>query len=528
MTRRRFNEESWFNWEQPAVPLLLDLTFEACADEFRRIFGFPFFTSVLFYRIEDQATKTTTASWLLRYDEGVGVGRLLVDRLMLPSFAAEFEARWEHACSELLEIAREMHGEPGDELERVAIFSKAFLNYYALGSITEPVQWYCEEEIRRWFQSPAGADLSAKLDLKVDEAAAALYTMSGEPYAFAIERSLLKLAIEASSTGPDDTAFVEHANRYHWKTNNYARVHAVTAPSVRTEVETLARSDPGNRLAKLEERRREALEQRANVLAEVPQRIRRLSMLADEFGSGLADARKAIMNESLSGLAASVSRLADRWGVAMSDLSMIGPMELKDFAENQSSLSAVAAARRVAYLQTLAPSPLDDAEMAAALSTQTDHAFAAPRQEAVSTAEGDDAIELLEELDVHMALFEVDDAPTEVRGEPVIISGLDAVSISGRARVIIDPVSQFDEFRDGEILLASSTTPDYVPLMRRAAAIVTNMGGMLQHAAHFAREERKPCVVGTGFATSAFATGEHLTVDLLTGSVTVSHEEKIG
>jgi len=525
MARRRFNEESWFNWEQPAAPLFLDLTFEACADEFRRIFGFPFFTSVLFYRDEGEATKTTVASWLLRYEEGVAVGRLLVDRLMLPSFAAEFEVRWERACSELLDLARLMRSKPGDELKRVASFSAAFLRYYALGSITEPVQWYCEEEIRRWFRSPAGADLSAKLGVEVDEAAAALYTMSGEPYAFTIERSLLKLAIDASGPGVEDAAFAAHADRYHWKTNNYARVHDVTAANVRVEVEGLARSGPSDRLTKLEEQRREALERRARVLGQVPQRIRRLSMLADEFGSGLADARKAVMNESLSGLAASVARLADLWEVPMSDVSMIGPNELKDFAEDRASLGAVATARRLAYVQTLAPSPLDDAEMAAALSSPEDSAFIVPRQEAVGTVEGEDAIELLEELDVHMALFEADDAPTGVRGEPVIVAGLDLPSISGRARVIVDPVSQLDEFRDGEILLASSTTPDYVPLMRRAAAIVTNMGGMLQHAAHFAREERKPCIVGTGFATSAFATGDHLTIDLITGRVAHSQEE---
>lgn len=525
MARRRFNEEIWFNWEQPAAPMFLDLTFEACADEFRRIFGFPFFTSVLYYRDEGEATKSTAASWLLRYDEGVAVGRLLVDRLLLPSFAAEFEVNWARTCSELLDLARIMRTEPGDELTRVATFREAFLRYYALGSITEPVQWYCEQEIRRWFQSPAGVDLSAKLGLGADEAAAALYTMSGEPYAFAIERSLLKLAIDALDQGVDDDALAAHANRYHWKTNNYARVHNVTAASVRVDVEALATSRPGDRLAKLEGQRREVLELRARVLGEVPQRIRRLSMLADEFGSGLADARKAVMNESLSGLAGSISRLAERWAITMSDLMMIGPGELADFADDRTSLGAVAARRRLAYVQMLAPSPLDDAEMAAALSTRTESSFIVPRQEAVSTAEGEDAIELLEELDVHMALFETDNAAAVVRGEPVVISGLDGALISGRARVIVDPVSQLGEFRDGEILLASSTTPDYVPLMRRAAAIVTNMGGMLQHAAHFAREERKPCVVGTGFATSAFATGDHLTIDLTTGRVALSREE---
>jgi phosphohistidine swiveling domain-containing protein len=522
MTRRRFNEESWFNWEQPAVPLLLDLTFEACADEFRRIFGFPFFTSVLYYRDGDEQQSTTVASWLLRYDEGVAVGRLLADRLMLASLAAEFEARWRDACAELLDVARLMRNEPGDELGRIERFTAAFVHYYALGSITEPVQWYCEDEIKHWFRTPAGAGLAASLALEADEAAAALFTMSGEPYAFTIERSLLELAIEPPT---DDSAYAEHAGRYHWKANNYARVHNVTAASVRAEVEAIARNHPSDRIERLEEQRRESLEQRARVLAAVPHRIHRLSMLADEFGSGLADARKAVMNESLSGLAASASRLSELWGVQAADLSMVGPRELAEYAEDPEALNTAAQARRLAYVQTLAPSPLDDGEMAAALTDLGEAPFVVPRQEAIGAAEGHAALELLDELDFHMGFFEADGAPRGVRGEPVVISGLDAPSISGRARVVVDPIRQLDEFVDGEILLASSTTPDFVPLMRRAAAIVTNMGGMLQHAAHFAREERKPCIVGTGFATSAFATGDHILINLITGEVALTYEE---
>lgn len=522
MTRKRFNEESWFNWEQPAVPLLLDLTFEACSDEFRRIFGFPFFTSVLYYRDGEEQENTTVASWLLRYDEGVAVGRLLVDRLMLGSLAGEFEARWRDACAVLLKVARLMRNEPGDELGRVKRFAAAFVHYYALGSITEPVQWYCEEEIKRWFRTPAGTGLAASLALEADEAAAALFTMSGEPYAFTIERSLLKLAAEPPT---DESAYAEHADLYHWKANNYARVHDVTAASVRAEVEVLALDHPSDRLQRLEDQRREGLERRARVLAAAPHRIRGLSTVADEFGSGLADTRKAVMNESLSGLAASASRLRDLWGVRAADLSMVGPRELADYAGDPEALNAAAQARRLAYVQTLAPSPLDDGEMAAALSDLGEAPFVVPRQEVISSAEGSAALELLDELDFHMALFEADGAPSGVRGEPVVISGLDAASISGRARVVTDPIRQFDEFVDGEILLAFSTTPDFVPLMRRAAAIVTNMGGMLQHAAHFAREERKPCIVGTGFATSAFSTGDHLLVNLITGEVVLTHEE---
>lgn len=87
--------------------------------------------------------------------------------------------------------------------------------------------------------------------------------------------------------------------------------------------------------------------------------------------------------------------------------------------------------------------------------------------------------------------------------------------------MVSDPFRQRDEFEEGEILLASSTTPDFVPIMRKALAVVTNMGGMLQHAAHFAREERKPCVVGTGFATSAFSSGDEIEIDLRSGEVSL-------
>ena len=56
--------------------------------------------------------------------------------------------------------------------------------------------------------------------------------------------------------------------------------------------------------------------------------------------------------------------------------------------------------------------------------------------------------------------------------------------------------------KEGEILVTSMTTPDYVMAMEKSRAIVTNEGGMLCHAASVSREMKIPCIVGTEIATT--------------------------
>jgi pyruvate,water dikinase len=89
---------------------------------------------------------------------------------------------------------------------------------------------------------------------------------------------------------------------------------------------------------------------------------------------------------------------------------------------------------------------------------------------------------------------------------------------SGRARLLRSPDGA-DQLRDGEVLVAEMTSPDWVPVMRRAAAVVTDSGGMTCHAAIVAREMGVPCVVGTRDATSTLSTGQLVTVDGTSGEI---------
>jgi len=106
----------------------------------------------------------------------------------------------------------------------------------------------------------------------------------------------------------------------------------------------------------------------------------------------------------------------------------------------------------------------------------------------------------------------------------VLVQGLPASPglAAGKAH-IIPTVDKINEFKEGEILITEMTAPDWVPAMRKAAAIVTNSGGMTCHAAIVSRELGIPCIVGTASrgkpATEGIPDGAMITVDATHGVV---------
>lgn len=92
--------------------------------------------------------------------------------------------------------------------------------------------------------------------------------------------------------------------------------------------------------------------------------------------------------------------------------------------------------------------------------------------------------------------------------------------IRGAARVISGK-SEFHKFRDGDIIVTAMTSVDFVPLMKRASAYVTNEGGITNHAAIVSRELGKPCIVGTKNATEILKDGDLVEVDANKGVVKI-------
>jgi pyruvate,water dikinase len=92
--------------------------------------------------------------------------------------------------------------------------------------------------------------------------------------------------------------------------------------------------------------------------------------------------------------------------------------------------------------------------------------------------------------------------------------------VEGVARVV-RTVRDIGDVRDGEILVCSITSPAWAPIFSKITAAVTDIGGVMSHAAIVCREYGLPAVVGTGRATSQIATGQRIRVDGSEGTVTI-------
>jgi pyruvate,water dikinase len=92
--------------------------------------------------------------------------------------------------------------------------------------------------------------------------------------------------------------------------------------------------------------------------------------------------------------------------------------------------------------------------------------------------------------------------------------------VEGRARVCrsVDDIRQLEE---GEILVAPTTSPSWAPIFSKIKAVVTDVGGVMSHAAIVCREYGLPAVVGTGHGTKIIKTGMLLRVDGSSGVITI-------
>ncbi|KAK8106541.1 hypothetical protein PG999_009900 [Apiospora kogelbergensis] len=133
-------------------------------------------------------------------------------------------------------------------------------------------------------------------------------------------------------------------------------------------------------------------------------------------------------------------------------------------------------------------------------------------------------------------LFIVQARPETVHSRPHATATLKTYKVSSKGRVLstglsigeaavtgrvclLSSAKEIDNFVDGSILVTEATDPDWVPVMKRAAAIITDHGGRTSHAAIVSRELGLPAIVGTGNATFELHTGQDVTVSCAEGDV---------
>ncbi len=118
--------------------------------------------------------------------------------------------------------------------------------------------------------------------------------------------------------------------------------------------------------------------------------------------------------------------------------------------------------------------------------------------------------------------------PVESRKKKVLVEGIavgNKVAV-GKVKILLSP-AEADKFEEGDVLVTDMTDPDWEPIMKKAAAIVTNRGGRTCHAAIVARELGVPAIVGAGNATEILKEGQLVTVSCVEGDVGYVYDGKI-
>ncbi|MBA3046904.1 hypothetical protein FP830_01010 [Candidatus Falkowbacteria bacterium] len=104
-----------------------------------------------------------------------------------------------------------------------------------------------------------------------------------------------------------------------------------------------------------------------------------------------------------------------------------------------------------------------------------------------------------------------------------VVSGLTAYygKIKGRVKIIINIKKDGKKLKKGDVLVTSMTRPEFMPLAKKARAILTDEGGITSHAAIISRELKIPCIVGTKNATKILKDGDLVEVDADKGVVKI-------
>jgi len=102
----------------------------------------------------------------------------------------------------------------------------------------------------------------------------------------------------------------------------------------------------------------------------------------------------------------------------------------------------------------------------------------------------------------------------------IILKGIPASTgiVKGKVKIILNP-SDNSKMKKGDILVTEMTNPLFVPAIQKAKAIVTDVGGMLSHAAIVSRELGIPCVVNTKKATKVLKDGQKIILNATEGKV---------
>ncbi|NTW13675.1 MAG: hypothetical protein HGA31_01450 [Candidatus Moranbacteria bacterium] len=342
-----------------------------------------------------------------------------------------------------------------------------------------------EERIKHTYESCPDASGT----LSFSETFSILTTPDHSSFIREAELGLFRLILALRKRGDDRRKLIrEYRDRYFWIRNNYIDSNELSVAYFEEEVARIDSSglDIEAEIARIENLPAENRKMKNALLVKLglDEATRALLSITEDFTAWQDDRKKATMYTAYY-CTLMLDEIARRVGLSADLLKYMSPREVSRI-----------------FLDT----PTIDV-----LEKRRTHSVAYWDEDGHEILSGDTVTELHKELQGNKDMEDVKD-----------FRGLTASLGSAQGRVrIIRSVKEIGRVKQGDVLVAVMTRPDYVPAMRIAVAIVTDEGGITSHAAIVARELKIPCVIGTKIATRILRDGDLVQVNANHGVVRI-------
>jgi len=305
-------------------------------------------------------------------------------------------------------------------------------------------------------------------------------------YSFYQVEELERLKIRLLEPTEIDKAAQVHQKKYFWLENSYGEVKVKSVHSFKSDILDMSKEEAEEKIAEIESYQKEILEKKEKFIKElhIPKDIQDIAEQLS-FSIWWQDYRKKHIFIALHELTLIAKEVGKRKDVLFEDLLLYARKDLIKLHESCEQVKNLDE-RREGYIS-----------------------YYEADTNSGKNYFGKEANALVAQY----TNLEVEEGVSEVKGM-VVSKG----KVQGKVR-ILSGSRHFDAFKEGEILLASMTSPEYIVAMRKSAAIVTDEGGITCHAAIVSRELKKPCIVGTRIATRVFKDGDLIEVDAEKGIV---------
>lgn len=438
------------------------------------------FPEIMLYFIKDKMT------FICDYEDLRNVGKRyftnwLIDELNLK----KLETNYNSAIKNLQQYQSKLNQKYFNSLKDKALlltytkWEEIYLKFWTIGLVPELANWGGEQILKSALKDK---NLSERDFLFVFEKLTAPERLS---FYQQEELELLELK-KYNRTRKFENLITEHAKKYFWIGNSYFEQKCLNEEYFRKQIQSVNNAD--QKIKEIENYPKRIIIGKKSVIQKynLGKQIKKISQRLS-YSIWLQDVRKKQIFIANYYIDLFLKEISKRKKVSFLDLKFCWPTEIKDLLRDKKKVSDFKISQRKKF------------------------ALVHYNRDSLTYGSGNNAKELV----MPFLTKNVDKTIKVIKG---IVVSIGKRKIKGKVRLLLSP-RHVSKLHNGEILVTTMTSPDFIIAMKKASAIITDEGGMTSHVAIISRELNIPCIVGTKIATKLLKDNDFVEVDAKQGII---------